>query len=44
MPTMTTQILMHGAGGRMGQQILTLGNDDAEIEVAGGVDLKSGAL
>ncbi|NRA36759.1 MAG: 4-hydroxy-tetrahydrodipicolinate reductase [Planctomycetes bacterium] len=41
---MTTQILMHGAGGRMGQQILTLGNDDAEIEVAGGVDLKSGSL
>lgn len=42
--TMITRILMHGAGGRMGQRILTLGNEDPDVEVAGGVDTTSGSL
>ncbi len=41
---MTTQLIMHGAAGRMGQRILSLAHEDDEFAVVAGVDREAGAL
>ena len=41
---MTTELIMHGAAGRMGQRILSLADEDAAFNVVAGVDRESGQL
>ena len=41
---MTTELIMHGAAGRMGQRILSLADEDETFSVVAGVDRDPGTL